>query len=202
MRISRTFSRFLGIASVFLFVPLTATAQQNQGTPVAPASPTPTESSLPVRLAPVNDPATPDQIEQYLRITGALDAYRQRWIASVDKNRDKGEPYWPESFWAAIKDEMAKADLMPMYVMLFQHIASRQSMQDALDAYQRLGAVRFRSSEAYEKIAQAEYSIKDDEDRLTLANTNALIQKVYAAYKPQIKAARARYLAEHPDRKD
>jgi hypothetical protein len=45
-------------------------------------------------------------------------------------------------------------------------------------------------------------------ERLKLAETQAVILKIYAAYKPQIKAARARYLANiqtgktnnHPDR--
>lgn len=36
-------------------------------------------------------------------------------------------------------------------------------------------------------------------DKLKEAETNAVVQKVYAVYKPQIKAARARYLAEHPE---
>jgi hypothetical protein len=37
-----------------------------------------------------------------------------------------------------------------------------------------------------------------DIDKLKLAKTEEVITKVYALYKPQIKAARARYLAEHP----
>jgi hypothetical protein len=38
-----------------------------------------------------------------------------------------------------------------------------------------------------------------DIDKLKLAKTQEVLTKVYAVYKPQIKAARARYLAEHPD---
>jgi hypothetical protein len=191
----------VAIAAMSAFTPVEIGAQQSQPINVAPAASS-SNTASPVELAPVKDPATREQIEQYLEATGALDAYKLRWIAAVDKSRGLGEPYWPESFWVDLKTEMAKEDLMPMFVMFYQHIVSRQTMQEALDAYAKLGAEKFLRSEECGKIAQAVVADQDDEDRLTRVNTNAVIHKVYAIYKPQIKAARARYLAEHPDWKD
>jgi len=150
-------------------------------------------------LPPLKDPATIDQIKEYLRLSGDLDSYRARWIAAVDKNRSVGAPYWPESFWIAVKDELQKTDLMPMYNELFQHGISRELMQEVLDAYHRLGADHFRGSPECYKLGDAELKMTADMERIKLAKTQEAIFKVYAVYKPQIKAARAHYLAEHPD---
>jgi hypothetical protein len=42
----------------------------------------------------------------------------------------------------------------------------------------------------------------DDVEKLRLAKTLEVIEKVYANYKPQIKAAGARYRADHPNSVD
>ena len=45
-------------------------------------------------------------------------------------------------------------------------------------------------------------SLHGEYEKLKLPETQAVVAKVYAEYKPQIKAARARYIAEHPEWKD
>lgn len=49
------------------------------------------------------------------------------------------------------------------------------------------------------KLGEIQLEMKDDADKLTLSNTQQVIQGVYAKYKPQIAAARVKYKAEHPD---
>jgi hypothetical protein len=158
-----------------------------------PASP-----EVPVTLAPPKNPATVEQIREYLRLSGDMDSFRARWIAAVDKNRSIGAPYWPESFWTNIKAEMGKTDLMPMYVTLYQHGISKDLMQEVLNTYHLVGATLFKLSPAAYKLNVAQQAMADDTNKLTLAKTLEVIQKVYAIYKPQIEEARARYLAEHP----
>jgi hypothetical protein len=51
-------------------------------------------------------------------------------------------------------------------------------------------------------MGNAQSPMKADWDKLTVLATRQVIAKVYAADKPQIDAARARYIAEHPDWKD
>lgn len=150
-------------------------------------------------LPPMKDPATGDQIREYLRLSGEMEAYRGRWIAAVDKNRSIGAPYWPESFWTSIKAEMGKTDLMPMFIIWYQHGISRDLMQEVLNTYHTVGATLFNISPARFKLAAAEHAMENDTDKLRLAKTLEVIQKVYTIYKPQIAAARASYLVEHPD---
>jgi len=148
------------------------------------------------------DVVTETQIREYLRVSGEEDEFRKSWIAAVDKNRSIGAPYWPESFWRAVKDEMQKTDLVPMYVTLFQHGVSRELMQEVLDAYRTRGRESFRGSPECFKLGTAVTAVQGELERLKLAETQAVVLKVYAEYKPQIKAARARYLTEHPDWQD
>jgi hypothetical protein len=150
----------------------------------------------------VRDAATEAQIREYLRVSGEMQKFRKSWIAAVDKNRSIGAPYWPESFWQAVKDEMQKTDLVPMYVTFFQHGISRELMQQVLDAYRVRGAEHFQGSPECFKLGTAVAAVQGEFEKLKLDETQAVVSKVYAEYKPQIKAARTRYLAEHPDWKD
>lgn len=149
-------------------------------------------------LSRLDDPATIDQIREYLRVSGDINSFRLRWIAALDKNRSNGEPYWPESFWTALKAEMQKTDLMPMFVALYQHGISRELMQEVLDAYRRLGAAHFQGSPECFKLGDAELALVTDMDKLKLAKTEEVFTTIYTIYKPEIKAARVRYQAEHP----
>ena len=157
------------------------------------------EVANPTSLPALQRPATPSQIREYLSQSGELDAYRLRWIAAVDKNRSVGAPYWPESFWRSIKASMQSADLLPMYITWYQHTVSEEVMQRVLAAYKANGAAHFQGSPACFELGAAQLPFQPEMDKLTLANTLAVIQQVYAVYKPQIKAARTTYLAAHPD---
>jgi len=171
-------------------------AQDKQAAKVAGVPVTTAAPDDSVSLPPLADPATPDQIREYLRLSGELDSYRARWIAAVDKNRSVGAPYWPEAFWTDLKAEMQKTDLMPMYITLYQHGVSRELMQRVLDAYKWLGAEHFAGSLEGIEFGQAELSMKTDAEKLKLAKTLEVTRRVYAIYKPEIEAARVRYMAE------
>jgi hypothetical protein len=149
-------------------------------------------------VAPLGDAATVDQIREYLRLSGDMDAFRARWIAAVDKSQSR-EPYWPEPVWAAVKAEMQKKDLTPMYIVMLQHGVSRGLMQDVLDTYHEVGATLFVISPAGFRLRSAEAAVAAETNKVTLAETLEVIQRVAAAYGPEIKAARAKYLAEHPE---
>jgi len=151
---------------------------------------------------PVKNPASADQIREYLRLSGQSEEYRTRLINSVDKVRYIGKPYWPESFWTSIKQEMQKADLTPMFIVLFQHGVSRDLMQEVLDTYHRLGADHFAGSPACVKLGGAVSAMQADTAQVMQNETQTIIERVYQVYKPQIKAARVKYMVEHPDWKD
>lgn len=183
-------------------IPVASFAKGKQ-TPVVDIAPAP--QILPEYAAlfpPVKNSATADQIREYLRLSGESEKYRTRLIGSVDKVRYIGKPYWPESFWTSIKNEMRKADLTPMFVVLFQHGVSSELMQQVLDSYHRLGADHFAGSPACFKLGQTEAEMQRDTEQVMLKETQIIIERVYQVYKPQIKAARVKYMAEHPDWKD
>ena len=150
-------------------------------------------------LPPLAHPATPTDICEYLSLSGELDAYRRRWIAAVDKNRSLGAPYWPESFWTATKASMQSADLLPMYIIWYQHTISNEVMQRVLGTYHTSGADHFKGSPACFELGETQLRFQPEMDKLTLANTLSVVLQVYEACKPQIKAARAAYLAAHPE---
>jgi hypothetical protein len=172
--------------------------QKIESLPVSPASPDTT-----VTLPALKDPATVDQIHEYLQLSGDMDSYRERWIAAVDKERSKGVfQYWPVSYWTDLKAEMGKTDLMPMYITWYQHGVSRDLMQEVLNTYRLVGATLFHVSPACYKLTVAQHAMASDVDQLRLAKTQEVIRKVYAIYKPQIQAASARYRADHPNSVD
>jgi hypothetical protein len=196
--------RFSLIVLTFAFLSPGAVSAQNQPPPKIAHTPTPPPPwpDASDKLLPMKDPASVDQIREYLRLSGELDSFRVSWLAALDKNRSRGEPYWPEAFWNDVRTEMQTTDLMPMFVTLFQHGISRDLMKDVLDTYRTLGAEHFKGSPACFKLGDAELALSADMDKLKLTKTMEVIEKVYEIYKPQIKAARARYLAEHPNWND
>jgi hypothetical protein len=153
-------------------------------------------------LTPLKNAATDEQIREYLYWSRAVEDYRTALIASVDKNRSHSKPYWPESFWSDIKTEMQNTDLAPTFAIWYRHTISRELMDKVLDAYHKLGREHFPGSPMCSEMGNAQSPMKADWDKLTVLTTRQVIAKVYAADKPQIDAARARYIAEHPDWKD
>jgi hypothetical protein len=150
-------------------------------------------------FVPLRDPASAEQIEEYLRRSGDMDAFRLRWVVALEKNRAQGAPWWPESFWTAMKDEMEKTDLLPMYITLFQHDISREQMQKVLDSLRRRGADRFRASKEFAKLVDPNLGLETDMERLKRAKTQEVLNRVYAEFKPQLTAARLKYESEHPE---
>jgi len=193
---------FLLISLTVATLPAFGLAQSKQTAVVTPAPSSQASPGYAASFPPVKNPATADQIQEYLRLSGESERYRARLINSVDKVRYIGKPYWPESFWTSIKDEMQKADLTPMFIVLFQHGVSRELMQEVLDSYHRLGADHFALSPVWFKLEEAKRAMSEDTEKLMQAETQVQIEKVWQVYKPTIRAARAKYMAEHPDYRD
>ena len=159
-------------------------------------------SSASQQFPPLSNGASVDQIGDYLKVSGELETYRESWIIAVDKNRSIGAPYWPEAFWSTVKEQMKSVDLQPLFIIFLQHAVSKDLMDEVLDTYRTLGRDHFQGSPACFKLGAATVAAQPDFDKLRLAYTQAVIFKVYEQFKPQIKTAHAKYMAEHPDWKD
>ena len=197
-------TRFLRLALFAIVVSsLDACRAQDKPAPqTARSSAAQTLPDLLSSLTPLKNAATDEQIREYLYWSRAVDDYRTAWIAGLDNNRSHAKPYWPESFWTDIKTEMQNADLAPMFVVWYKHTISRELMDKVLDAYLKLGREHYHGSPVCTEMGNAESPMKAQWDQLTVLMTRQVIAKVYAADKPQIDAARARYLADHPDWQD
>jgi hypothetical protein len=159
-------------------------------------------TSAAITLAPMKNAATVSQIRDYLRVSGDMEIYRKHWMEAVDAKRSDGKPYWPESFWTAIKSEIQKTDLTPSFVMILQHGVSKKLMKKVLKVCRSEGAEQCRTSPEYGEFYDAEEKMKADTDRVQQAMTNEIVQRVYEEHKPEINAALAKYMAEHPGWKD
>ena len=184
----------LCVVAVLIFCPCARAQAKNQPSQALKPAPAPA-------LAPLKDPATPEQIREYLKLSGEMESYRAWWIASVDTNRSIGAPYWPASFWTAVKTEMRRTDLEPTYIQLYQHAVSRELMEQVLSAYHIRGAQHFAGSPESSKLSAAWSPMQSEMEQVKLAKTREVIYKVYDRYQPQIKAARAKYLTQHPESK-
>lgn len=194
----RSASSFLGVLALAACISCAGIAQDPPTAAAAGMSDASGPSRAQGSFEPLHDPASVDQIQEYLRLSGDMDAFRLRWIGALDKNRSLGAPYWPDSFWMAMKDEMEKTDLLPLYITLFQHDVSRDLMQQVLQTYHRRGADHFRGSPACLKLGDPKFGLGADMDKLKMAKTQEVLSRVYAVYKPQLIAARLKYQADHP----
>jgi predicted nicotinamide N-methyase len=82
---------------------------------------------------------------------------------------------------------------------VYQHGVSKELMQEVLDSYHARGLEHLQGSLARFRFAIAQLEMRDDSNGVRLAKTLEVINKVYAVYKPQILAARAQYMADHPE---
>ena len=195
----RSASSFVGVFALAICFAGAAVAQSRLAAPGSTTSGVPVLAHAANSFLPLPDPAQADQIEEYLRLSGDMDSFRLRWVVALEKNRAQGAPWWPESFWAAMKVEMEKTDLLPMYITLFQHDVSRELMQKVLDSIRRRGADRFRASKEFAKLVDPSLGMDADMDKLKQAKTQEVLSRVYAEYQPQLTAARLKYQAEHPE---
>jgi hypothetical protein len=162
----------------------------------------PVRGSGEVNATTIEHPLTVEQVREFLKLSGAGEIYRTGWMSSLEANRAKGEPYWPESFWNDLHEEMQKTDLAPMVLELYTPFISSEMMQSA-NAYLRTHSMsQFAATPLGTKFCKLQQAADVNSQAETLKLTQATFMRVYERDKPQIKAAREKYLAAHPDYKD
>jgi hypothetical protein len=148
-------------------------------------------------MMPLKNAATDDQIREYLHWSRVIEDYKTAWIAGVDKNRARSQPYLPDAYWADLKTEIQDTDLTPAFTVWFKHTVSSELMDKVLDAYLKLGK-GFPGSPMCVELGKAQAPMGDQWNRLTVLLARQVIAKVNAADKAKIDDARIKYAAEHP----
>jgi hypothetical protein len=146
--------------------------------------------------------STPEQFSEYLKLSGIGEIWRARWVTSVDSIRSKGKPYWPESFWADIKDSMKNVDLGPVTWGVYKSSISFEMMRSVNSALRTESVTELAQTPLGQKFC-ALWQAKDQEGQNAMfALTESTLERVYERDEPAIKAARAKYIVDHPDWKD
>jgi hypothetical protein len=148
-------------------------------------------------MMPLKNAATDDQIREYLQWSRVIEDYKAAWIAGVDKNRARSQPYMPDAYWTDLKTEIQDTDLTPAFTVWFKHTVSSELMDKVLDAYLKLGK-NFPGSPMCVELGKAQAPMGDQWNRLTVLLARQLVAKVNAADKTKIDDARKKYAAEHP----
>jgi len=152
-------------------------------------------------MTPVKSAATDDQVREYLQFSHVVKDYKAAWIAGVDKNRARSQPYLPDSYWADIKTEIQDTDLAPAFTVWFKHTVSSDLMDKVLDAYLKLGK-NFPGSPMCIEIGKAQAPMGDQWNQLTVLLARQVMAKVTLADKAKIDDARTQYAAVHPGWKE
>jgi hypothetical protein len=148
------------------------------------------------------NPITEAQVREFLRLSGSGEVYRQSWMAALEKNRSKGEPYWPESFWSDLHDAMLHTDLAPMVLGLYQPYISGPMLQSVNDALKTKTVAELAATPLGAEFCKLQQEADAGHDAATMKMTQEILMRVYEKDKSEIKAARAKYIAAHPGYKD
>jgi hypothetical protein len=147
--------------------------------------------------------ATVDQFREYLKLSGVGEIWRATWIAALDPNWKRvAAPYWPASLEDDMRNEMQNTDLAPAVWSVYHSYFSQHRMSEVNALLRYKGVQGYLASPVGRDFCR-EWALHEDEghqeiQRLTLE----VLTTVYERDKPAVKAARARYMKEHPDYKD
>jgi hypothetical protein len=146
--------------------------------------------------------ATEPQIRAFFQLSGEEVAYRTKLLENMDANRSKAEPYWPESFWDDLKKALRGADLTGVFAPLYERHISADMMEEVNRTLKTMSVSDLASTPTGSRFCELQQSMDAEGQQLMISFTQYEFEKVYERRKAEIKAARAKYLATHPDWKD
>lgn len=173
----------LAVAGFLLTVPYLAaqTAAPDKSAPTIVVQPYLANPYVP------KDPATEDQIREYLSLVGVSKTAHEVMDKMVDTMQATGAPYYPKAFWEDMREEFRKFDLITPYATVYQRYMSREDMQAVIDFY--------RSPSGKKLLAAQPLAIRDVQIMMR-ETAERLGQQVYARHAAEIAAAKAKYDAD------
>ncbi len=136
---------------------------------------------------PPEHPCTEAQVREYLEETGGAKAAHVIMMNMARTSRASAPPYFPAAFWTDMVAAFDKADMVPMFLPVYQHHISEEEMAAVLNFYKTpagkhfLDAQPVMAGEAQQLIAQQGREIGHD---------------VYLKYKDQIEEGKRQYDAQ------
>lgn len=143
-------------------------------------SPAPLPSGGSASIAPPSDPATEDQIREYLSLIHVDKLAHEMLAKQVDAMQTTSASYYPTAMWDDFRDEFAKIDVGAPYVKIYQKYLSREDMAAILAFYR---------SPSGKKLLDAQTPAIADAQKVLGAEGREIGERVVAKYKEQIEAA-------------
>ncbi len=110
-----------------------------------------------------------------------------------------GAPYWPESFWLDLRHEMQTTDLVPVIARTYQNFISAEMMHEVNTYLKTHTIAQLAGTPLGGEFCALQQRADQDGKAATLGLTQETFKRVYERDNAEIRAARARYLRDHPD---
>lgn len=161
-------------------------------TPASPAaSQATTPATAPAATAPKEKPpehpCTEAQVREYLSETGGAQAAKVIMMNMARTSRASAPPYFPPAFWSEMIDSFEKADLIKVFLPVYQEHISEDEMGAVLTFYKTPAGKHF---------LDAQPVMAADAQRLLAQEGRELGHDVYLKYKDQIEEAKKQYDAQ------
>jgi hypothetical protein len=145
-----------------------------------PAATAPAPQAGVGEVTPPANPATDEQIHQYLALTAAEQAGHQVTAQMVKGMRSSAPAYLSQSFWDDVTAEFAKVDFVAAFTPMYKRYFSQDEMK---------GILAFYGSPAGKKLLAMQGPIlRDTHDELQRI-ANQVTAAAYAKHKDEIDAA-------------
>jgi len=148
---------------------------------------TPAPEANPTDVSAPKDPATEDQIREYLSLIRTDKLAHEMMDQMAKSMQATSAPYFPASFWDDIRTEFRKFDLLSPHVTVYQHYLSRTDMQAVIDFYRSAAGQKLLTAQPL-AIRDVQVMVKETAEKIGMA--------VYERHKAEIEAAKAKFEAD------
>ncbi|CAN5774265.1 hypothetical protein BH10ACI4_BH10ACI4_32540 [soil metagenome] len=114
--------------------------------PLSVIAQTPPASS---NLAPPANPATPEQIREYLSMTNYVDAAHKIMGQMLTASRTNAAPYLPPAFWEDMNKSLLEIDLVTPAIPAYQKYFSQQDMAATIAFFKSPAGQRLQAAQPF-----------------------------------------------------
>ncbi|MCU1321532.1 MAG: hypothetical protein JWM43_1181 [Acidobacteriaceae bacterium] len=142
---------------------------------------TPPAPSATSDLAPPANPATPDQIREYLNIVSYTQSAHKVMGQMLNASRSTAAPYIPASFWDDMNKSLLEIDLVTPAIPAYQKYFSQQDMA---------ATIAFYKSPAGQRLLAAQPFIASSAGDLLRSAGQQVGQQVFERHRAEIEELR------------
>jgi len=138
--------------------------------------------------APLEHPATEDQVREYLSLVGYARTAHTVASTMIRTTRMTALPYFPASYWDDMDAELRKIDVVSIAVPVYQEYFSVDDMQAVIDFYR---------SSAGKKLLNTQPVLTSTISVVLRKRGEEVGKAVFAKHKDEIETAKKEYDSQH-----